>query len=206
MTQGQSEKDMHSLSVANSLIEHLGAASHQRLLVLKPQHSSIIHFDWEQAALQVVKCRSCISEGLFETEEAASRCSIHVCLFLYLLKSHFRVTGQSVTATKRESLRFWNDFLNWSYLREWSENGATTLQMYWWTGLVLLFPAHCDCRTHHYLFTVIQRWGKQNRWSLNTVSKMQNKYLNIKQLRYRWSSSSSCVHILEIIKMKNVNY
>lgn len=81
MTRGQSETDMHSLSVANSLIEHLRAASQQRLLVPKPQCNSIIHFDGEQADLQGDKCRSCRSEGLFETEEGASRCSIHICLF-----------------------------------------------------------------------------------------------------------------------------
>lgn len=99
---------------------------------------------------------------------------------LYLLKSHFRESYKSVTATKMEILHFWNEFLNWSYLWEWSENGATALQMYWWTGLVFFFPAHCDCRAHIIIYSQSFRDGAKSRWYLNAVLKMQNKYLNIK--------------------------
>lgn len=71
-------------------------------------------------------------------------------------------------------------FLNWSYLREWSKNGATALQKYWWTLPVFLFPAHCHCRAHFIIYSQSFGDGAKSRWYLNTVLKMQNKYLNIK--------------------------
>lgn len=179
MTRGQSETDVHSRSVANSLIGHLGAASQQRVFVPKPQCISIIHFDWEQAALQDVNCRSCISEGLFETGSFPMQHSRLRCPFIYwslILDNH---TSQWQPQRRRFYI-FEIIFLNWSYLWEWTKNGAMALQMYWWTGLVFLFPAHFDSRAHIIIYSQSFGDGAKSRWYLNTVLKMQNKYLNSK--------------------------
>lgn len=133
---------------------------------------------------------------------------------LYLLKSHFRESYKSATATKMEILHLWDDFLNWSYLWEWSKNGATALQKYWWTlfWTVFLFPAHCDCRAHFIIYSVIRRWGKKQMvlkhlsWKCKIniwISNFWETFRPTQQLYCRWSSSFSCVHILEIIKMKS---
>lgn len=131
--------------------------------------------------------------------------SMQHLLFPFIYWSNFRELFESMTATKMKILHFWNDFskliLSNRIKRGWSHGGADVL-MNW--ACVFIPSTLWLSRTHHYLFTVIQRWGEKSRWYLNTVLKMQNKYLTIKFFRnYRWSSNLSCVHILEIIKMKS---
>lgn len=143
-------------------------------------------------------------------------------LFPFIYWSNFRELFESVAATKMKILHFWNDFskliLSYRMKQGWSR-GAADVLMNW--ACVLILGKLWLSRTHHYLFTVTQRWRNKSRWYLNTVLKMQNKYLSnfpetfqpAQQRYYRWSSSFSCVHILEIItneirqfEFKNVNY
>lgn len=46
--------------------------------------------------------------------------------------------------------------------------------------MLLLFRAHCDCRAHVIIYSWSFGDGAKSRWCLNTVLKMQNKYLNTK--------------------------